>query len=315
MFVMTNIDSGYDALDTEMVLLALATGTLIENYDAWAGQFRPRFKHQGRAKGEGKDIDRRDVGALGYALGEGKRVDTRDDSFSTMFQEFMRSAFRTRVVYAIDIAEDGGNSWEFDVFRAAASGNAKAVEAIIRHADNLTGNNFSPIFKGMNGGKVIDALGMRVPNGYYVASTGERRDIRDGDMLAAMSVFGQSSPKTVMEFADTYSPAKGTPNLRLHQRLAITEEILDSRLVITGMSQRYVFNPVFMAALVQACSTAGLTVQPANIATAGLSGGSIMGGFDIGQYASTGGNGQMFGTRAAGAPGNAMPGDGRNSWT
>lgn len=291
MFVQTHIESGYDALDREMMLLALFTSTLIESYSSWAGPFRPRFRQALGNKAEIDGIDLKDIGGTGYAIGTGDRFTIREEQPGSTFADVIKAVFRPRVIYAIDIPEMGGNAWAFDMFRAAAANIASANQAIEDAVDNLTGKKFSPLWAPHKaaGVRIIDSLNVRIPLGYYNDPKSQgRRSLYDVDQLAAINIFGKSNPKSSMEFAETYDPKGKSANLRMHKRLTLGDEILGHRQIVTNMANRYVFTPLFMQIGVQACAAAGLVVQPGNIASAGLSGGAIMGGFDVSGYASNG---------------------------
>lgn len=294
MFIMTGLESGYDALDREMVALGITTMTLIENWSAWAGQYRPRFR-QNLGKQDADGIQLNDVSAVGYLL-TGDRLNIREETQGSTFGDAINLAFRPRPVYAIDIPEMGGNAWAFDPYRASAAGVASATEALIESFDNLTGNKFSALWSQYPGARIIDSMNTRIPTGYYIdPKTQIARSLYDVDQLAVMNVFGKSNPKAAFEWAETYDPKGKTPNLRMHKRLTIMDEVLGTRMHVTGMSDRYVFTSLFTSVLAQACAAAGLAVQPGNIAQAGLSGGSIMGGFDISGYAAqNNGSGGIF---------------------
>ena len=318
MFVQTWIESGYDALDREMLLLALFTSTLIESYSSWAGPFRPRFRQAIGGKAEVDGIDLKDIGGTGYTIGTGDRFTIREETPGSTFADVIKAVFRPRVIYGVDIPEMGGNSWAFDMFRAAAANIASANQAIEDAVDNLTGKKFSPLWAPHKaaGVRIIDSMNVRIPLGYYNdPKTQQRRSLYDVDQLAAINVFGKSNPKTVMEFAETYDPKGKSANLRMHKRLTLADEILGHRQFVTNMANRYVFTPLFMQVGVQACAAAGLTVQPGNIASAGLSGGAIMGGFDISGYASTGAAGAgIYGGGNTGGGNQGAYNTGRTGW-
>lgn len=318
MFVQTWVESGYDALDREMLILGLFSGTIIESYSSWAGPFRPRFRSAIGGKAEVDGIDLKDITGAGYTLGTGDRFTIREETPGNTFGDVIKAVFRQRPIYAIDIPEMGGNSWAFDMFRAAAANVDSANQAIIDAFDNLTGKKFSPLWAPMKaaGVRIIDSLNVRIPLGYYNdPKTQTRRSLYDVDQLAAINVFGKSNPKTAMEFAETYDPKGKSANLRMHKRLTLSDEILGHRQHVTNMANRYVFTSQFMQVGVQALAAAGLTVQPGNIASAGLSGGAIMGGFDISGYASTGTAGAgIYGGGTANTPGSGNYNNTRAGW-
>lgn len=287
--VITDIDSGYEAYDLEVLLLAISTSTILSNTYAWADAFRPRYARKGVAE------DLRDIGALGYALivdgKPGQRIDTKTEAFLPNFGNLIRDNFRNGLLYSIDVPEIGENAWAFDVFRAAANGDAQAYNQIITAADNLTGNEFSTCFAG---GPIVADDNNRIHLGQYLRREDNMvRDIRDIDYLAVLNLFGKTSPKTAVDFAETFSPKTGPLATRLDTRLKIIAEALSDDFELTGYANRLPLFSEFVLALNLACDRAGLVVNPGNVTT-GLGSGQILGGYDVGAYAVRGNMNGMF---------------------
>lgn len=296
-FVITRMQSGYDAMDLEMTLLNVVISTMVQVQNGWADAFRPRFN---RGKGT-SDVDFRDIGGLGYCGAEGKKVDSHAESFKQNFPQFMREYFRLNqgIIFSIDIPEVGPDAWAMDVFRAAAQGNSNAIAALAKAADNLTGGAFGRLAQAKGQFPMIVDTGNRIHNGYYVDASGELRDIRDVDMLAVANVYGKSSPQTIMTYADSFSPNVGPLAKRLSDRLAIIDDVLNGRQVLTGFSGRYILSPAFLDVLTSAAREAGLLVNPANMVH-GLGSGLVMGGYDFGAYAAGGAGQGLYGGSSGG---------------
>lgn len=304
--VITRMQSGYDALDTEMILLDLVTTTMLQQGNGWADAFRPRYNRKGG------DIDFRDIGGLGYCGTEGKKVDSQSESFKANFAQFMREYFRLNqgIIFAIDIPEVGPDAFAMDIFRAAGGGNPNAINALVRAADNLTGNRFSPLAAKFGNFPLMVDTGNRIHNGYYVDGSGELRDIRDVDLLAVANVYGKSSPQTIMTWAESFSPNVGPLALRMANRLEIIDDVLNGRQVLTGFSGRYIVGPKFLEVLTQACRDASLVVSPANMVH-GLGSGLVMGGYDYGQFAAGQAGAGVFGGAQGAGPASSYSGRGR----
>lgn len=306
--IITQIASGFDAIDTEMTLLALVTGTMVQVRNGWADSYLPRFS------GQGKEMNFRDVGGLGYCTEAGARIDTKAETFKQNFGNFMRDYFRLNggVIFALDIPEVGPDAFITDIFRAAAAGNGNAIKALIAAADNLTGGVYSQRAAAIGGNfPLFIDTGNRIHNGYYVAENGELRDIRDVDYLAVANSQGKTNPQMLVDYADSYVAATGQAAVRLSKRLAIIDEVLQGRQVITGYSGRYIVGPKFLQVLAEACQACNLVVQPANMVH-GLGSGSVLGGYDYGAFAAGGAGGGVF--NGGGTASNQAAFTGRGRW-
>jgi hypothetical protein len=306
-FVITQLATGYDAIETEMTILALVTSTMVQVRNGWADAYLPRYANQG------KELNYRDVGALGFCMGDAKRIDTKAASFKDNFGQFMRDYFRLNqgVIFSMDIPEVGPDAFITDIFRAAAGGNPNAVAAITQACDNLTGGVYSQKVAqyGGNFPMFIDT-GNRIHNGYYVNEAGELRDIRDIDMLAVANVLGKTNPQALVDYADSYVASTGQAAVRMSKRLAIIDDVLQGRQVITGFSGRYIIGPKWLQVISEACQACNLVVNPANMVH-GLGSGAVLGGYDYAAFAAGGAGGGVFNGGGNSNPQSAYAGRGR----
>lgn len=286
-FVITDIESGFDAFDLEMVLLSINNTAILSKNYAFADAFRPRFSQRDNRE----ETDLRDIGALGYTMlvdgkpGTGVYFNTKTEGFQEEFPRLIVDNFRDGLLISIDIPEIGEKAWALDVFRAAANGSQAAVARIRRAADNLTNGAFSQIY-GDNPNIAADDDN-RIHLGYWTDDLGRQRDLRSIDYLAVLNVFGKTAPGQAVAFADTYSPKMGSLAARLDQRLQIIDSCTSGNWKLTGYANRLNFFGPFIAALLQACDRAGLVVNPANVSN-GFAATSVLGGYDVGQYAMQG---------------------------
>lgn len=290
-FVITDIESGFDAFDLELVLLALNNAALLANRYAFADAFRPRFSQR-----DGNDL--RDIGALGYTMiVDGKPlgyIDTKTEGFQQEFAQLILDNFRDGLLTSIDVPEIGEKAWALDIFRAAANGDLRAVGRIRRAADNLTNGAFSQIFG--DDTRIAADDDNRIHLGYWTDEQGRQRDLRSIDYLAVLNIFGKTAPGQAVAFADTYSPKMGTLAARLDARLQIIDSCTSGNWKLTGYANRLNFYGPFIQALLSACDRAGLVVNPANV-SAGLGATTVLGGYDVGQYAVSGGVQGVFQNR------------------
>lgn len=306
-FVITQLASGYDAIETEMTILALVTATMVQVRNGWADAYLPRYANQG------KELNYRDVGALGFCMQDAKRIDTKAASFKENFGQFMRDYFRLNqgVIFSMDIPEVGPDAFITDIFRAAAGGNGNAIAALTQACDNLTGGVYSQKVAQYGGGfpMFIDT-GNRIHNGFYVNEAGELRDIRDIDMLAVANVLGKTNPQALVDYADSYVASTGQAAVRMSKRLAIIDDVLQGRQVITGYSGRYIIGPKWLQIISEACQACNLVVNPANMVH-GLGSGAVLGGYDYAAFAAGGAGGGVFNGGGNSNPQSAYAGRGR----
>lgn len=306
-YVMTHLSSGFDAMDLEMTLQAVASATMVQVNNGWADAFLPRFASAN------KEVNFRDIGALGYLGADGKKIETKTETFKQNFPAFMREYFRLNqgIVFAIDIPEIGPDAFTMDVFRAAAGNNANAIRALVAAADNLTGGLFTTKANLAGTFPMVVDTGNRIHNGFYVGDQGELRDIRDVDLLAVANTYGKTNPQALITYADSFSMNTGPLAVRMSNRLQIIDDVLNGRQTITGYSGRYIFHPTFLKVLTEACREAGLVVSPANMVH-GLGSGAVLGGYDYGAFTAGGAGNSVFGGTSGG--GNQQSYGGRGRW-
>lgn len=265
--IATTIEPVTDRITLELQLFALAQLALLSKNLTWANAFRNREAVTG--------VDLRDIGAIGYDVpayagkgpGEpGARIDTKSPNFTNdMFYSLIASAFRPNPIYSFDIEETGDMSWLNLVFVAAANGSEEANRAIIMAADNLTGGNFSKIYKG---GPLFWDNENVIHFGHYVdRETNQLTDIRTIDYLAMLNIAGQNEYRAVLDYAETFDNTGKEAVLRLEKRLRIIERLTGPTLRITGKGRRVTCAPDMMEALVQSIVMSGLVISPDNIYT------------------------------------------------
>lgn len=265
--IATAIEPVTDRITLELQLFAIAQLALLSKNLTWANAFRNRESITG--------TDLRDIGAIGYDVpafagkgpGElGARIDTKSPNFTNdMFYTLVATAFRPNPIYSFDIEETGEMSWLNLVFVAAANGDDAANRAIIQAADNLTGGNFSKLFKG---GPLFWDNENVIHFGHYVdRDTNTITDIRTIDYLAMLNIAGQNEYRAVLEYAETFDNTTKEAVLRLEKRLRIQERLAGPTLRITGKGRRVTVAPGTMDALVQSIVNAGLVINPDNIYT------------------------------------------------
>ncbi len=229
-------------------LLQLASVLALTQNNAWMAQFMPQ---------KGIKNPMHNIGNIGYeaipALQNqpGAPFNTLDDQFSMQqLGALLQTYFHSDLWISMDIEECGPGTWANSIFMAGAQGNSRANQEIFAAADYLTGGIFKTIYNG-NGQAVISDQN-RIHLGYYLDSKGQRRDLRDVDVLAVMGSEGKNNPENIRGWTDSYQRADYPLEQRLDFRMKIIRRILGDGVVVTGYARRVTFENAFLNALLQA---------------------------------------------------------------
>lgn len=257
-FVMSGLEA-VPHLTIPMQLLALATALTLRDGDAYTQAFQGDQYNS-------STYNLHDIGAIGLeaqftkdAGGISQRIDTKAATFTPMaFAHLFSMLVRPGLIMSLDVPEVGDSTWYNAVFAAAAVGDANANQAIIDAANYLTDGRFSQIFPA--GGRVAVDENNRIHLGYYTDNTGVKKDLREIDYLAILNIQGETDPKIVQDWSDTFTRVE----FPLTQRLAARKKIivgLFPNAVFTGFACRVTFEVQFLDALAQACAQAGLEIR------------------------------------------------------
>lgn len=262
-FVITDVRQAdwIQANTLELYWLAISNAYRVTAGTSWARTFLPTV---------GAKKDPKDIGAIGYLTPAAKKIVTKGDTFSDQdFVTLMTTFVNPNPTFLIDVNPVGENAAiENILIDAATQGSpnqARAVDAIIRALNNLTGNLFSKYFDSTKHALVVP-YGVDVHNGYYLDEHGEKRDIRDLDVLAALNACDGNVPE-FMSWYRTMCDNSTPTELRLKQRENFERMYLAQNLVITGRSTRLLLTPQLIEALHKSTSEAGVTVNMENVAT------------------------------------------------
>lgn len=235
-------------------LLALANVAVLSERGLWMGAFqRP---HSSAA------LDPKDIGAIGYEAnfgGVSAKVDTRAEAFSAQnLGQLLAATFDPNLVISIDVEECGPTTFQNSIFLAAARGSRQAHDAIYAAANLLTagalGDEFGP------NEQIMINNNNRIHLGYYFQN-GEKRDIRDNDLLAMLNIHGDKDLNLVRDFSDTYTRVDQPLEIRLSARRRYLTETIGGEVRITGFAQRVTFNGKFIVALARAIAKCGLSIR------------------------------------------------------
>lgn len=260
-FVMTGVESLGAPITPEMYLLAIASARLISTDCAWF----PVFKNYGDPM--------HDIGSIGYRIKQnpqdpnevGKRIETSSNAFGdNELMGLIRRYIHPEVAFSIDDSDVGLESWLTSIFRQAAKGNREAAEYVIQSADNLTGGRFRRLFDGS--APVVMNDNNRVHLGTFTDKDGRTRDLREIDYLTILGQHGGKDLHAVQEWESTYNDGNAPIEMRLNTRMAYLRE-MSGNLRITGFAERLTFSQVFMSALTQAVTEAGLAIEADGLQT------------------------------------------------
>lgn len=290
-FVITNATPLTTAVTLERELFSLLPALMLNRNYGWAPTFRPRA-------GTGKEINLRDIGAIGLEMPEllgvdkPTRIPTQVSAFGDKeFYELIRSAFLPTMVVSLDVEECGELSWLNLVFIAAAQGNVDAQQRIVNAIDNLTNGAYRNHSRGL----LVQPGTSRIHLGYYIDDLGNRRDLRDMDYLYMLNFFSaQNAIQSLLDWQATYEDTTVPEQIRLQRRLAIMTAVNPS-VKVTGYAQRVNFVGTELQAIENAVAEAGISIQDNNI-TAGNIGYRQRGLSGVAELAMSQQNGLLFNT-------------------
>jgi len=281
-FVITSVDQAdwIQAQTFELYLLAISNAFRVTAGTAWAQTFRPQVGKAG--------IDMKDIGALGYKTQSMKKFETKSDSFTDQeFADMMSMLVQPNPVFMLDVNPVGDHASIENYFLDAAGDGPnrnKAVSRLIQAADNLTGGRFSAHFP--HDRPIVVPSNMEVHLGYYIGEDGEKRDIRDLDVLAMLNLT-QGDMQTFNQWYATYCDPSRPFELRMQQREQLERQFLSKGLRITGRAVRLILTAEFIQALDKATHEAGLHVDFESMTTV-IGGQRFAGNTMVGQYAVSG---------------------------
>lgn len=260
--VLTNVETdGIPDMGIGQMLLAISTAELVSRRFLWAGVYRPSHK---------RGFNPRNIGALALDVPALLEDPTQPDIIDTSAPDFVADdlfklishIFYQEVIYSIDIAEAGPDSWLSLIFAAAAAGDRNACDRILNAADELTNGHFRNHWRA--GEQIIRDDVNRIHLGYWTNNDGVKEDIRKLDYLAALNIMGKTQLDVCHKLANTYDRTDIPWEVRLHDREEIIRGMAPGEVTIKGYAGRYSFSAAFMMALVNGLRDAGFAVLPHN---------------------------------------------------
>ncbi len=260
MLILTDVESDSNLVTLETQLLGLAMTPVIDYNDQWLAPFMPNAT----ARQPGRDL-----GAVGFEVNlsgdeNGKPLGKEDLSVMSTAEiyQLTRMAIFTDDslhVYML-IGESDPLTWMNSVFLdAAVGGNGAAYDAIVRAADNLTGQVFSKVF---TGGPIAHLTNTRMHQGYFTDDNGDVRDLNDIDYLWVLNRCGKANIELAYQFADTFL-GTDDPTAQLADRWEIITKLVPSATLV-GYAQLVEIDPTFLISLTQSTVQAGLAMRASN---------------------------------------------------
>lgn len=282
-FVMTRLDTQFDAITLEGQLLALASAfTASYNY-AWAGAFLPRYASSA-IRGGKKTTELRDLGAIGLMVPLDEKGLARHSILNTKtedkdLQALVQYAFNPEMLFTVHVSETGDLAWLQEVFVAAAAtqsgptGNEVAYNRIVEAADRLTGGIFSQKWQVRNPttgllNPICFNDKIRFPIGYYTnPETGKKHDLREIDLLAVMNAVGDKDMTIVQRWQNAMDNQGMDPTRRTEEIVKIYDDIVgQGRYTLTDHVTPVTFSAEFLRVLNEAAAAAGADIRPINLA-------------------------------------------------
>lgn len=244
-------------------LLALASAAAIIPNNAFWQYWQPRPIAGGK-----NAIDMVDIGATNIESNiiadpakPNQRIDTKGASFGDQqLGQFLAMSLVPGLMISLDVSECGSDTYQNEVFTAAALGNKDANKAIIAAANVLTGGNFTKYYTPEKGDPVLAGT-ERIYMGYYENKDGQKQDIRAVDYLALLNIHGDKDP-TIGEKYSSIWLNQGEPiEIRMDRLAKLIEASVGGQFTFTGYGRRVTFNYALFEALQNAIRACGVEVR------------------------------------------------------
>lgn len=263
----TQLETDLAGSSLEFILLGIANMTILGRNKTYGISWKNN-------KANKAGINLRDFGAVGLQvpglLPDNQPAIINVTESDQALRQLMDTVLNPNTVYTLEVEQSSPNSWLLSIFADASKEETLGYDArrrIINAADNLTNGNFSPIYAQITNAPVGTDLA-RVPMlrntqdqnyvGYYTEG-GEKRDIRELDLLAILNILGTKDPTLVNEYIRTI---QGTEDImvRLDKRARILRTFANG-VHLRGYSTKYDFMATFVTALTNAVEATGIKVN------------------------------------------------------
>jgi hypothetical protein len=243
-FVITRIEPGKHMADLlSFQMMMIATTTALSENNAWQeALIRPNLS--GLVP---RDLTMLHPDLTLEALGDQERTG-----------KIFADAFHPGLVFSMDVANAGCDTWRRDVWAAAAHGSSAADEHLFRTANHLTNGRFGAYIQ--QGTRLVITEENQIPMGYVHDRLGDKIDIREVDQLMVMTMTHEKDPKISADWADTYLRQEWRQDVRVAQRIQMLRGLLGQP-VFTDMATRVTFTAEFIQALRAGLRDVGFSVR------------------------------------------------------
>lgn len=134
-----------------------------------------------------------------------------------------------------------------------------ACDNVIRTLDNMTDNVFSTLFPETSPILLPDPI--MIPMGYWIDQSGNKRDLREFNYLAARAYSGRREDDNfMMRWESTFKSTPGEEATDCAERIVLIREMAGNcEIFIKGYAWRYIVDPAFIAASGQATVQANVS--------------------------------------------------------
>ena len=255
-FVITHIESPRTTPTPDVVMLGVASVTVLNEDMNWSQAFRPTAAR--------KDItDFNDVGALNMegnielaATGYGKRYDFKSSKASTAeLYRFIQLLVRTNMMISIDVPKAAPETWYTSIFHAI--GDRKDIRAYNRLMSAMTastGGAYQP-----NNEAVFENLVNKIHGGFYKTKDGYR-DLRHVSCYLGVTnhvIDTNQAPALVTQYTNTLYNTQIPVELRAAARREYIDSMTNRSAVYKQTYDRYIFNAGLVSNYVRALRSIG----------------------------------------------------------
>ncbi len=260
-FIINRMDTSGNAITPELLLLALASSSVISKNQAWARTYLPGEVPRG-------EIDARDSGMLNILGPDEDRqpvvFDNRGSLDEEKWGQYFFSLVDENLVYAIELEEGGDNSWVTSLLLDAAddtTANRESIRRLYDYADRLTAGNFSRRAQELGVESPLAMSGARYLTGTWVDEKGNERDLREWDLLRWMAQNPNDGGESALRYQDVIDRTDLDVEIRVSEQFDQLTGALQQNVKFTRYVDLAFINPAFIEALALAVSDCKINID------------------------------------------------------
>lgn len=260
----------------ELAQLLIAQVAVQSNDYRWSAPLRPRSSI-GAPDGRGTMATISDIKNLMLVHPDQDIAKVYDDVSQNMtddeFLRYLDITVKPDLAFGLTIPSSGEKSWVLSIYeRIATSKDRDEVKRLVKtlfdSADVLTGNRFRRVWKDLTGKDSdtrlpVDTMNTRQLIGTWVDDKGNVRDLREWNVPAVLTSYGEKNPRAAEEFQYTYEDRYHCLGYNISERVRMLSKIVPG-LRVVDTAEMMALDPDYVEALAISIDEAGMSSYQAS---------------------------------------------------